>query len=196
MWRSTEFRISPGFFVLLGLSVLAGAGPVLPHVLLATLCHELGHLGMLGFFRVPVQRLTIGPMGAVIEAPGQARLSYGGEILAVAAGPAVNLLLAFALARVSADYLLAGANFLLGAYNLLPVPGLDGSRLLYLGAAWCTDPFAAQRLTGLVGAVTLAVLVGLSAALLWSTGGGAFCLLGVLGLVFHQIRVAKRGRKG
>ena len=196
MWRSTELRLSPGFFVLLGLSVLAGAGPVLPHVLLAALCHELGHLAVLRLFRVPVVRLTIGPMGAVIEAPGQQRLSYGRELLAVAAGPAVNLLLALVLARVSGDYLLAGANFLLGVYNLLPVPGLDGSRLLYLGAAWCTDPFAAQRLASLVGAVTLAILVGLSAALLWSTGGGAFCLLGALGLVFHQIRVAKRGRKG
>ena len=173
------------------LALLWGAGPVMPHVLLGALCHELGHLAVLGLFRVPVESILVMPLGAVIRAPEQERLSYGRELLAVLAGAAVNFALALVFARLSRDYLFAGANFLLGVYNLLPVNGLDGGRALYLLVAWRTEPFTAQRVAGLVNAVTLAILVGLSVALLWYTGGGLFCLAGVFGMICSQFRVAK-----
>ena len=195
MWRSTELRVTSGAAVLLVLALLWGAGPVMPHVLVAALCHEAGHLAVLRWFRVPVEAIVVTPMGAVISAPLQEQLSYPRELLAVLAGAAVNLLLAVVFARVSGDYLFAGANFLLGVYNLLPIRGLDGGRALYLLAAWRSEPFAAQRLAAVVNAVTLAVLLGLSAALLWFTGSGLFCLVGAAGMALGQFRVAKRERK-
>lgn len=191
MWKSTEIRLTSGAAVLMVLALLWGAGPVMPHVLLAALCHELGHLAVLGLFRVPVESILVMPMGAIIRAPEQERLSYGRELLAVLAGAAVNFTLALVFARLSRDYLFAGANFLLGIYNLLPVKGLDGGRALYLLVAWRTEPFTALRVTALVNAITLAILAGLSVALIYYNGGGLFCLAGVFGMICSQFRVAK-----
>ena len=47
----------------------------------------------------------------------------------------MNLLLALVFARVTGDYVLAGANVLLGVFNLLPVPSLDPGRALHLLAS-------------------------------------------------------------
>ena len=198
MWRSTEFRLSPGFLVTLGVSVLAGAGEVLPLVLAAALCHELGHLLVLWLYHVPVEALTITPMGAVIRAPLQDRLSYGRDLLATLAGAMVNFALAFLFARVTGEYLFAGANFILGVYNLLPIRGLDGGRALYLAVAWATEPFTAQRVCYLVNLITLALLLALVVGLVWETGGGMLFLLAVLGMALAQVRPAlterRRGR--
>ena len=197
MWRSTEFRLSPGFLVTLGVSVLAGAGSVLPAVLGAAVCHEAGHLLALWAYHVPVESVTIGPVGAVIRASGQDRLSYGRDLLATLAGVGVNFILAFLFARVTEEYLFAGANAVLGVYNLLPIQGLDGGRALYLAAAWIAGPFAAQRVSHLVNLVALALLLALVAGLMWETGGGVLLLLAVLGMAAAQARPAlARRRRG
>ena len=200
MWRSTKFRISPGFLVTVGLSVLAGAGSALPAVLGAAVCHELGHLLVLWIFRVPVESVTVGSMGAVIRAPRQDRLSYGRDLTATLAGVAVNFALAVFFARGRGEYLFAGANAVLGVYNLLPIQGLDGGRALYLAAAWAAGPFTAQRLCHLVNLIALSLLLSLVTGLLWETGGGMLLLLAVLGLALSQLRPAmaqcRRGRNG
>ncbi len=196
MWRSTKVHVSPGFFAMLVFSLLCGAGEVLPHVLIAALCHELGHLAVLRLYRVPVEAITVTSMGAVIAAPGQERLSYGQELLAALAGVLVNFTLALLFARLSRDYLFAGANVILGVYNLLPLQGLDGGRALYLMAAWLREPFAAARLVRLVNLVAMALLIGLSMMLLYRTGSGLFCLIAVLGMGFSQIIGQLKKRRG
>ena len=194
MWRSTEVRVSPGILVTLGLSVLAGAGGALPAVLAAALCHELGHLLALWAYHVPVESVIIGPMGAVIRASGQDRLSYGRDLTATLAGVAVNFALALLSARAWGMYLFAGANAVLGLYNLLPIQGLDGGRALYLAAAWIAGPFTAQRLCHLVNLIALSLLLSLVAGLVWETGGGGLLLLAAAGIVLTQVRAALRGR--
>ena len=195
MWKSTEFHVSPLFLVTLGLSALLGAAAALPAVLGAALCHELGHLAALGAFRVPVESVTVGAMGAVIRASGQDRLSYGRDLLATLAGVAVNAALALLSARWLGAYLFAGANAVLGVYNLLPIQGLDGGRALYLAAAWIAGPFAAQRLCRLVNIIALALLLSLVAGLVWETGGGLLCLLAAAGMALGQARAALLRKK-
>ncbi len=195
MWKSTELRVTPGFFLLLALAAAWGAGEVLPHVLLSALCHELGHLLMLWCVGVCPQRITLHAGGVEIRAAGQEKLSYGGEILCVLAGPAVNLALAVLFARVSHDYLFAGANAILAVYNLLPIRNLDGGRLLYLTLAWCTDPFFAQRLADGVNLVTMGMLLGIGCVILIRTGSGLFCLAGGVGLLLGQV-FHRRGKRG
>jgi Zn-dependent protease len=79
--------------------------------------------------------------------PQNFRDRRNGEVLVALAGPASNLLMAVAFALVLRVMLAAGAalpdwayyavyylvvfNVLLGIFNLLPVPPLDGSNLLY-----------------------------------------------------------------
>lgn len=79
-----------------------------------------------------VRAVRISALGAEMQVAG--RMSYGGELLAAAAGPAVNLLLAAALGLPGRWweplYLLAGAQAVLGCFNLLPILPLDGGRML------------------------------------------------------------------
>ena len=194
MWKSTELHVTPGFWGMLVLAALWGAIEVMPLVLAAAVCHELGHLAVLRLFGIPVKEINLTAMGAVIVAPGQERLSYGRELAAVLAGAGVNFLLAILFARVSGDYLLAGANALLGIYNLLPLQGLDGGRALWLMIAWAREPFTAAAVAARVNLITMALLLGFSLLLLWETGGGLFCLLAVAGLGLSQ--VFGRLRKG
>lgn len=194
MWKSTKIRVSPGMLVTLAMALLVGAGEVLPLVLVAALCHELGHLAVLWLYHVPVEALTITHMGAVIQAPLQNRLSYGQELTATLAGVAVNFVLAFLFARVTGDYLFAGANMILGVYNLLPIQGLDGGRALYLAVAWATEPFTAQRVCHLVNLVFLALLLALVTGIVWQTGGGFLWLMGVVAMAVTQVlRTAGKG---
>lgn len=186
MWKSGKLEISWGFAAMLLLALLAGAGSVLPLVALSALCHELGHLGALRLAGAEVERLRINAFGAEIQADTR-YLPYGREILCTLAGPAVNLLLALVLARVAGDYALAGANLLLGGFNLLPVPSLDGGRALFLLVSWRADPMAADQVCRAVGR-GCSLLLTITALLLtlWH-GAGLFLLLGALGTLLPQL---------
>ena len=81
------------------------------------------------------------------------------------------------------DYLLAGANLLLGAFNLLPLANLDGGRALYLLTCWLTDPPFADRLCRYVGLACGLVLLGAAAAATVRYGAGLFLLSGALGVL-------------
>jgi len=116
-------------------------------------------------------------------------------LLCVLAGPAVNVLLAVVFARLSHDYLFAGANAILAAYNLLPIRNLDGGRALYLIIAWCSDPFFAQHLADGMNVVTMGLLLGIGCVILIRTGSGLFCLAGGVGLLLGQV-LRRRGKRG
>ncbi len=183
----------PGFFLLLLASLSLAPWTLTAAVLLAAAMHEGGHLAALAIFHVPVLGLRLGAMGAVIFAPGVNRLSYGRELLVTLAGPMVNLLSAPLLAALSArlgwewGYLFAGAHTVLGVYNLLPIPPLDGGRALYLLLAWRWGPDAGERVATLAGVSAAATLTVLG-AYLTLTFGGALFLLAALGLLGGVLR--------
>lgn len=177
------------------LALAAGAGTVLPLVLLSALCHELGHLAALWLAGTRVEQIRLTAFGAEIHADTR-YLPYGREILCTLAGPAVNLILAVVLARVAGDYLLAGANLFLGAFNLLPLPALDGGRALHLLVSWAADPLLADRVCRWVGLVCGAALTAGALALVLIHRTGLFLLLGALGALLPQLPLAKQRKSG
>ena len=182
MWTWGRFSVTWGFGAMLLVAGLAGAGSVMPLVALSAVCHELGHLAGLHLAGAAVESFRLTAFGAEIR-----YLPYGREILCTLAGPAVNLLLALVLARTAGDYILAGANLLLGCFNLLPVPSLDGGRLLYLLVSWCTDPVLAGRVCRPVGLGCSVVLTAAALALTLWHGAGLFLLLGAVGTLLPQM---------
>ena len=192
--------VSPTVPLLLALFVLLSSPLLLGALLLAALTHELGHCAMLRWLRARVTAVRITAMGAEMRIEG--RLSYGGEVLAAAAGPAVNLLLAPLLAYGGRLwemlYLFAGTQLVLGLFNLLPILPLDGGSMLWNLLAWVTEPYTADRVMTAIGFGTAAVL---TLAAIWAAwlGGGFFFLLAALGLLWQplgQIGVAKPLQSG
>jgi stage IV sporulation protein FB len=195
MWRWGNLEIGWGFPILAALAMLAGAGEVLPLTLAFALCHELGHLAALNLAGAKVELLRLTAFGAEIRADTR-RLSYPREILCTLAGPAVNLLLALALARLGGRYVAAGANLLLGCFNLLPVPALDGGRALHLLVSWVLDPMAADRICRRVGLGCALLLTAGALFLTVRYQAGLFLLLGASGTLIPQLSLpVKRERR-
>lgn len=166
---------------MLGGALLLGAVEVLPLISLAALLHEMGHLLALRAFAVDVEGIYFTAFGMEIRADTRF-LPYQKDIICTLAGPLVNLLSAVILARLTEDYLLAGANLLEGVFNLLPLTGLDGARALHLLLSWLLDPIRADRICCMVEVVCALLLAVGSLYLMvcWHTGG--FLLVAVVGI--------------
>ena len=137
MWFSERgLRVSRSFWLLVLLAAVVSPLSVVLSVLLAAALHECGHLLALRAFHVPVEGLHLSAFGAVIHARGARRLSYGRELIVTLAGCGMNLVCGFLTAlfalQVSWEngFVLAGAHILLCAFNLLPIPPLDGGRFV------------------------------------------------------------------
>lgn len=103
--------------------------------LAAALLHELGHGLVYWLIMGRLPRVTLSPLGVGMEICPSAFTPR--QLLALAAaGPGVNLTLA-ALAFLSLQlqasyggYWFLGVNLWMGLFNLLPLGGLDGARIL------------------------------------------------------------------
>ena len=163
-----RLEVRDGFLVLLAALWCVDETNTLPLFLLAAAIHERGHVLVLSLAGGRVLRLTLTACGAVLRCTlPEGRCARAAVCLA---GPAAS----FALTAFAGElglYRLAGASMLLGAFNLLPMPPLDG------GMALCH--LADGRFPFARGALSLAVMAGLLATgcWLWRQGGGAWLLL-------------------
>ena len=181
-------RVSGGFWLLAAWFTLVNGWRLLAVILSAALLHELGHLLVLGLLGGRVTGLRVSVFGAELTTDA-ARLSYPGEIAAVLAGPAVNLLCGLALAGLRA-WVAAGAHLSLCLFNLLPVRPLDGGRALYLLIAALSGPAAGERWARRAGALTALSLGGLAVWLVVCTGGSLWLLPAAAGLLAAGVREA------
>lgn len=135
IFRRTEWRISPGFLLLLAfLFYLDEDGLLLPAAL-AALCHECGHALAVWLWGGRVRAVRLTCVGAEMALDGAGLGEPLPAFTCALAGPAVNFLLAGAAARLAVElgegaWLFAGLNLALGCFNLLPVEALDGGRAL------------------------------------------------------------------
>lgn len=184
-------RISPTAVLLLAIFALLVPTVCLLAVLLAAICHEGGHYLALRLCGGMAEGLSVSAFGAQMRIRHRERLSYGREALCVAAGPLVNVTLSWLLSMAGVWreelYLFAGAQLVLGVFNLLPLTALDGGRLLWIGIACLTDPFLADRICR---GVTLVVLTGLAVGsfALWVQYRTGFLVLGTVGIIGGTVR--------
>lgn len=188
----------PPYWGTLGLGLLVAwfalANGWLPTFLLVTAAavHEGGHALALRAAGGRVSGLRFSPVGAVMRTESL-RLSYPGELMAVLAGPTVNLLCGAMLAAAARGrpllYAAAGANLALGVFNLLPAAPLDGWRALQLLAEWKAGPRGERAVTMGGGAVSLIAAGGLVWLMLRS-GGNLWLLPAAMGLALAGGRAA------
>jgi len=182
--------ISPGAVLLLLTFSAMATGTVFLAVLMAIVFHELGHLMVLRLFGGSVRELRAGALGLEMQAKGH--LSYGQELLALAAGPVANAL-GFALFGLVGRlwgfaYILGGAQLLLGLFNLLPICGLDGSSILWILTALLRQPDMADAVTQRVSIAVSTALVLAAGVLVCRFHSGVLLMFTALGLFLRGIR--------
>lgn len=179
MWHN-RLQITPGFWLLLGWFAAVNGWRPLAAVLSAAILHELGHWAALRLLGARLLSLRLGALGAVMETDS-GRLSYGGELAAVLAGPGTNLLCALVLSALGpGTEALVGAHLILGAFNLLPVRPLDGGRALCLLLTWLLGPRGEEAARWISAVSALAAAVGL-AFVIRLTGGSLWLLPAIAG---------------
>lgn len=180
------------FFLLGGICILLAVLPV--HLtllfLLSSVLHECGHIAVMIFLKIPIRGFHTELGGAVLRGEMQA-VSYAGELLTAAAGPAVNLLLVWLFRDFYGEMwrMLTAVNTVLAVYNLLPLQNNDGEVMLIAAAEMIGFGDGVRRVLIFSRQCLLAVLWMLGAWIFWygalSDPGGAsigygalfFCLL-------------------
>ncbi len=177
--------VSGGFVLLAAWFVLANGWKPLVTVLGAAAVHELGHWVVLRLLGAEVTMFCLSVLGAAMETDSR-RLSYRGELAAVLAGPAANLLAALMLTVPGGNCWPAavGANLVLCVFNLLPIRPLDGGRALYLLAAWTGGPEKGETVACWAGSVTAMALAVALGCVIWRTGGSLWLLPALCGCVY------------
>ena len=174
-------RIQRGFLILLGVVLLFDRQGLFFYILLAVLVHEAAHAAILHAVGGKIEGVRLGLFGITINIAPRPIISYGQEILAIFAGPAVNLLLAFVFSWHS-NASGAGVMLLFGLFNLLPVKSLDGGRIVHLFFLRFLGLRTANLSIDIVSVLCLAAL----AWLLWLPG--FFVMYGFLLLSFLRER--------
>lgn len=117
-----------------------------------------------------------------------------GRVYVAAAGPAMNLVIAFVMLLITAIWSRYGTggfdmqddvtiilytgvwlNVILALFNLLPIPPLDGSQILS-GLSWKCDQFFSNPQSQMFGLFVLLVLI----------------FTGAFGFIFHAVRILSR----
>ncbi len=158
-FRGIKIRLTFGFFAVW--SVLIVQSPVTRMGELALLCcllHESGHIAAMAMLGVKPLSLTFYSGGISMKSGGKL-LKPSSEIFILSAGCAVNFICAAAGAALGNE-LLWGISLALGLFNLLPLPSLDGGRILSVIAGMTspeTDISGAQRVFGICAGICAAV---------------------------------------
>ena len=162
-----KVRLTPGFLLLAAILLyLDQQVGLLAWAVLASVCHELGHIGAARLFGGRVGRLTLSATGAELTFRYPAALSYGAERVVALAGPLANLVIAGG-AMLCDGYRLVLTSLAIGLFNLVPILPLDGGCFLHsLLCEWRNVSTADAVLAACAG-VFIGVLagVGLIAAL-------------------------------
>ena len=199
---SAAVRVNASFWLLVLLAAIVSPLTVVAAILTAAALHELGHLAVMRYYGVSVKCFRLTALGAELDAPTLARLSYGRELIVTLAGVTVNLFCAVLLALLGLrtwrewPFVFAGAHLVLAAFNLLPVVPLDGARALCLALSFFLGPATGERITAVSLACSLALCaLGLKLSLGLHSGWlFAFSAFGLLWGTLRQLGLARGGK--
>ena len=133
-----QFTLSYPFVALVTLLLVTDDKGIVICCLLASFCHEMGHIFAMKFFGTKVDKIGLSVFDINIIDTGKAYRGITAEIIITLSGVFVNIVL-FLLCYIVYNsyniYMLryfATANLTLGIFNALPIDSLDGGNALEL----------------------------------------------------------------
>jgi Zn-dependent protease/CBS domain-containing protein len=188
-----DVKVHVTFLIILVMAAMGGgsvggaAFGVLSTVLLfaCVVLHELGHSVVAQAYGIPVKQIILLPIGGLAQMTKRPK-TPGQELWIALAGPAVNVVIALALALGGWLVLGSGAaagfgvalkggpsltnlwavlllsNVGLAVFNLVPALPMDGGRVLRAILSWVTGPQRATRIAARVAKVVAVAMLGLA----------------------------------
>lgn len=180
--HQTHYKFTFGFFAVWAVMIIqSGSSEISTMSLIACILHELGHIAAMHFFNIKISALTFYSGGISLQSRNPAELcSTAAEIIILSAGCIINLILTI-ISYAAGQQLFAMINLTLMLFNLLPLPALDGGRIIKA---------IAQRLTGNdISAVqnSIGIIFGIAAAIFFfAKGSVSFTLPLTLALIILE----------
>lgn len=185
-----KIRITPGALLLL-LSLFCASGKTAAAVLLAAALHECGHLLAARLLGIRLRLLELDFAGARLY-PARAIPSYSAEGWLAAAGPVASLTVALLFPFPTPFFVLLRTAALSQAlFNLLPIEGFDGGRILFSLLSQLSDPERARRALLITTYLCLLFLFALSSCLLLRFGESMTLAVLSASVFTHQFLVGQ-----
>ncbi len=180
-----RIKISPISVLWITFTVASGASYLLPTVIAIAL-HELGHIAAARILKIRISSLEITVLGARMETVGE--ISYKNEFLFALGGPLFGAVtfavcyplryLFYASSRLSDFFLFFSLiSLALALFNLMPLPSLDGSRLIKCLLKHLLPLDIAERIMKIIGFFSLFTLWLFSVYLVIKTSEGLEMLI-------------------
>lgn len=125
-----------GFFAVISLIILLDGNGCASYAMAACILHEAGHLAVMSAVGLPVKKICLYGAGIKIV-PEKKLIGYARELAVLLGGVMMNFILFAAFYFLSDDpnaKLFAAVNLVTGGFNLLPLKGFDGGKIVSLAA--------------------------------------------------------------
>lgn len=150
-----NLKISPFLIIYVVITVFMNPSYILPTIS-AIILHELGHILCAKILRAKITRLTLSPLGAQMKLEGV--IPYKDELLIAFAGPLFGILgFGFTIFYTPLKTF-SIISLILSIFNLLPLPSLDGGRMLKCTLCLFFPLNAAEKISKILGFLTLGLL--------------------------------------
>jgi len=190
--RFGRTEISAGFFLVLAVLIFLDTQRLITLIMLAALLHELAHLTVIRVTGGRVAKIELTAVGAEISIDSFAGVPLFQQLMVYLSGPAANLLFAFISSKFGGIfpsqelYAFAGANLVIGMFNLLPAKMLDGGNALRV---LCIAMFGRKTaIPEVLHAITLAFLLTLCILLAINYGFSLSLFIAIVWMVIGYFR--------
>ncbi len=154
--RGASVSISFWFLLLIAAAIYFGKGTAIP-LIVAIAIHELAHLGAIALCGYKIRSVKFTIKGIQIDISSQNKARLASELIISSSGPLVGLVTAWAFFVFNLpDY--GYVSIVLSLFNLLPITGLDGGKIL-LEVLTTVSPVYGQSIFDIVSFCTILVLM-------------------------------------
>jgi Zn-dependent protease len=191
MWNNDiaigRVRITGGFFLVLAALCFFNEKLCL-EAAIAVLFHELGHAAALKLMGAQIGEIRFSGTGLSMKWQFDS-VGYLGEIIAIGAGPLMSFLSAYLFSVAGPQfYEISGISLIYGAFNLIPVSGLDGGGIVFSVVAMWGGIEAAEKVSMVLDIIVLSLLIPAGTFVLFKTGNNFTLLIVALWLASNSCK--------